>query len=362
MREFNGVLTPFSRQCMSTCQPCESHLMALPHVHMNLGSRYFMISDVQSDPSQPPNPECTIGDGVSDPKVLLRPRSNGSPFFLAPHVFATWSTQGLGSHPAKFQVHEISRSLPPVLPRWMAPGLLANPLLLVSSRFATLDTKFSTLLLRKSQHMMCHLSSFWLLWPHSILVVVGISCIAISRFSLPNIWLFPHEIPIGDSASDPMALAGLDQWLYPSWALSLLRIPTISPPHLFEIWQSTWCHEFPSKNFGRPFLCAPPTPSWMWEIRRSKIYQLIWRPIFLLPSLCAFSSALGRISKTKGLNLFSLSLRAPRIRVLTSAYENSVSPELYRLLVFEKILVRTPCGISQTLLSVEYLRLCALLQ
>jgi hypothetical protein len=170
-----------------THQPCKSHLMDLPHVHTNLGSQHFMTSDVESHPSQPPNPECVIGDGVSDPMVLLRHKSNDSPLFLAPCVFATWSTQGLGSHPMNFRVCEISQSLPPVHPRWTAPGLLATPLLLVSSCFVTLDTKFSSLLLMKSRHTMCHLSTCRLLWPHSILVVIGISCIAISRFPLPNL-------------------------------------------------------------------------------------------------------------------------------------------------------------------------------
>jgi hypothetical protein len=150
MKEFNGVLTPFSRKRVSTHQPCESHLMDLSRVHTNLGSRHFVTSNVESDPSQPPNPECAIGDGVSNPTVLLRPKSKDSPFFLAPHVFMTWSTQGLCSHPTNFRVREISRSLPPVHPRWTTPGLLATPLLLVSSHFVTLDTKFSALLLTKS--------------------------------------------------------------------------------------------------------------------------------------------------------------------------------------------------------------------
>jgi hypothetical protein len=37
-----------------------------------------------------------------------------------------------------------------------------------------------------------------LLWPHTIYVAVGISRIAISRFPLPNLRLFSHEISIGD--------------------------------------------------------------------------------------------------------------------------------------------------------------------
>jgi hypothetical protein len=62
---------------VSTHQPRGPHLMALPCVPTSLRSRHFETSDVESDPSQPMNPECTIGDGVPDPMVLLRPRSNG---------------------------------------------------------------------------------------------------------------------------------------------------------------------------------------------------------------------------------------------------------------------------------------------
>jgi hypothetical protein len=84
-------------------------------------------------------PECAIGDRVPDPTILLRPRSNGSPSFLAPRVFATWSNQCLGSHPANFRVHEISRSLPPVLLRWTAPSpLVASPLATWSTNFGLL--------------------------------------------------------------------------------------------------------------------------------------------------------------------------------------------------------------------------------
>jgi hypothetical protein len=79
MREFNGVLTPFSRQRVSTRQPRGSHLMALPRVHTSLGSRHFATSDVESDPSQPPNPRMRDRRWGSDPTVLLRPRSNGYP-------------------------------------------------------------------------------------------------------------------------------------------------------------------------------------------------------------------------------------------------------------------------------------------
>jgi hypothetical protein len=165
---------------VSTRQPRGSHLMALPRVHTSLGSRHFATSDVESDPSQPPNPR------MRDRRWGFR--SNGPPttqiqrlsFFLAPRVFATWSTQCLVSHLANFRVREISRSLPPVLLRWTAPGLLATSPPLVSSRFATLDTKFSVLLLTKSRHTMCHLSACRLLWPHTVLVVVGISRIMIS--------------------------------------------------------------------------------------------------------------------------------------------------------------------------------------
>jgi hypothetical protein len=164
---------------VSTRQPRGSHLMALPRVHTNLSSRHFATSDVESDPSQPPNPRMHDRRWGS--------RSNGPPttqiqwlsFFLAPRIFATWSTQCLGSHPTNFRVREISRSLPPVLLRWTAPGLLATSLPLMSLRFATLDTKLSALLLTNSRHVMCHLSACRPLWPHTVLVVVGISYITI---------------------------------------------------------------------------------------------------------------------------------------------------------------------------------------
>jgi hypothetical protein len=48
-----------------------------------------------------------------------------------------------------------------------------------------------------------HLPTPW--WPPRYLLAVGISRIMISRFPLPILRLFPHEIPIGDFASDPTA-------------------------------------------------------------------------------------------------------------------------------------------------------------
>jgi hypothetical protein len=70
--------------------------------------------------------------------------------------------------------------------------------------------------------------------------------------------------------------------------------------------RSNGCWVLHSRSDGPDpsFLCTPPALSWTWEIRRSRLYRLIRRPIFLLLSFGTFLLRLGRISKfLKGLNL-----------------------------------------------------------
>jgi hypothetical protein len=150
MREFNGVLTPLSRQHVSTSQLRRPHLMALPRVHTNLGSRHFATSDVESDPSQPSSPRMRDRRWVfliqqssydPDPTAILLPRSS---------CFHDLEYPMFGLSPCELQSSRDLSISATCLLIWTAPGLLATSPPLVSSCFATLDTKFSALLLMKS--------------------------------------------------------------------------------------------------------------------------------------------------------------------------------------------------------------------
>jgi hypothetical protein len=136
-------------------------------------------------------------------------------YFLAPRVLVTLNTQCLGSPPASSRVREILRSPPPVPFRWTL--LILSPLRRFAySHLATFNANFSTLPLTSSRDARCHLSTCQLLWIHTILGVVEISLLAISRLSLPNLGHFPHEVPIGDLVNNPTALTDLDQRCCPS--------------------------------------------------------------------------------------------------------------------------------------------------
>jgi len=98
--------------------------------------------------------------------------------------------------------------------------------------------------------------------------------------------------------------------VYSTDILRTLQRPNFVHLHPIQWLMAIWVRSNRSRS---PLLCAPPTLSWTWEIRWSKIYQLIQRSMFLLLTFGTFLLRLGMISSVSKDSTLSLFLRASQI-------------------------------------------------
>jgi hypothetical protein len=117
MREVNEMLTPFSRQLVSTCQSCGTHQEILPHV-LSCSAPDFATQEVVNDSFQPMNSQTpdTRCIRMPDPMVVL-------PLWLMAQIISQSRDSGLRDSKSQVfhlqtcesLIHEMVRSFPPVL-------------------------------------------------------------------------------------------------------------------------------------------------------------------------------------------------------------------------------------------------------